>query len=145
MSPKCQVPLRKALLFSVSERGHRDIWETFSSFWNLGKNTHKIFNQQENLFHAVASYPTEIPWNLKITWQSQISMFGHTLVSCLCFANNTFVFSSFTLILLTVLSTSVSRGRLAPLWEHPSSQPLGSWPTSESMFDKRASLSLSKR
>lgn len=64
-------------------------------------------------------------------------MFGHTLVSCLCLVNNTSVFSSFTPILLTVFSTSVSRGRLfAPLWEQPSSQPLGSWPTSKSMFDK---------
>lgn len=82
---------------------------------------------------------------LPLTRQSQISMFGHTLVSCLCLVNNTSVFSSFTSILLTGFSTSASRGRRAPLWEQPSSQPLGSWPTSESMFDKRATLSLSKR
>ena len=75
-------------------------------------------------------------WILPLTRQSQISMFGHTLVSFHCLLNNTSVFSSFTPILLTVFSTSVSRGRLAPLWEQPSSQPHGSWPTSESMFDK---------
>ncbi len=75
-------------------------------------------------------------WKLPLTRQSYISMFGNTLVSCLCRVNNTSIFSSFTPILLTVFSNSASRGRLAPLWEQRSSQPLGSWPTSESMFDK---------
>lgn len=50
--------------------------------------------------------------------------------------NNTSVFNSFTSILLTVFPAAVSRGRSPPLWEQPSSQPLGSWPTSESMFQK---------
>lgn len=63
-------------------------------------------------------------------------LFVQALVSCLWFVNNTHLFSSFTPILLTVFSTSVSRGTFAPLWEQPSSQPLGSWPTFESMFDK---------
>lgn len=73
---------------------------------------------------------------ITLTRHSQISVFGHTLVSCLSLINNTYVFSSFTPILLTVFPTSVSRGQLIPLCEQPSSQPLGSWPTSESMFDK---------
>lgn len=59
-----------------------------------------------------------------------------TLVSCLCFVNHTTLSCGFIPILLTVFSSFASADRLMPLWEQVGSQPLGSWPTSESMFDK---------
>lgn len=110
-----------------------DTREAFRAFWDV-----KPFNHYEYSFNGFAFILQKFiaSWKLLLTHQSQISIFGHALVSCLFFVNSPSVFSSFTPILLTVFSTSVSRGRLAPLWEQPGSQPLGSWPTSESMFDK---------
>lgn len=107
--------------------------ETFTALWK------RTFHRQENVFHAISSYPTEIlrSWKWSQTWQSDShSYVWSDITPVLLSVNNPFVLNSFTLILLTVFSTSVSRGWLVPPWEEPSSQPLGSWPTSESMFDK---------
>lgn len=71
---KIPCAFRKGLI--VSQRGHRNTWETSSAFWDLEKictHIYKIFHPQENLFLAIASYATEIPWILNITSDSAIT------------------------------------------------------------------------